>query len=90
VLSACETGLGQLVVGEGMVGLWRAFAFAGARSLCVSLWKVDDTTTAYLMGRFYRHIVGGTDAGRALQLAQIETRKRYAGPFFWAAFAIVL
>ena len=90
VLSACETGLGQLVIGEGMLGLARAFAFAGARSLCVSLWRIDDASTAFLMSRFYENLVASADPASALRRAQLETRDRYPEPFYWAAFAIVL
>ncbi|OGF04334.1 MAG: hypothetical protein A2W00_01515 [Candidatus Eisenbacteria bacterium RBG_16_71_46] len=91
-LSACETGLGRLERGEGVLGLTRAFMAAGAQSVVVSLWKVNDRSTARLMERFYRGLLPGrdsraralADAKRAL-LADSETRS----PFYWAPFILV-
>lgn len=92
-LSACETGLGRLESGEGVVGLSRAFMAAGARSVMVSLWPVNDRSTADLMSRFYRLALAARPsrsdvalaaAKRAL-LANAETR----APFYWAPFVLV-
>jgi CHAT domain-containing protein len=91
-LSACETGLGRVERGEGVVGLGRAFLAAGAQSVLVSLWKVNDYSTAQLMERFYRRLIkdhasGATalaQAKRAL-LENVETRS----PFYWAPFVLV-
>jgi CHAT domain-containing protein len=91
-LSACETGLGRLERGEGVVGLMRAFLGAGAGSVVVSLWSVNDVSTAMLMNSFYRELLanGATRdvalarAKRAL-LARPETR----APFHWAPFVLV-
>ena len=67
VLSGCETGLGRQVRGEGLVGLTRAFMYAGAPRVVSSLWRVDDQATAQLMTRFYRHMLAGDSAtGRSL------------------------
>lgn len=91
VLSACETGLGQLIQGEGMVGLTRAFMYAGASSLVVSLWSVSDSSTSDLMSRFYRHMVrGGMSKGAALRQAKIELMNEAdtAHPFHWAPFVL--
>lgn len=86
-LSACETGLGKVASGDDVVGLTRAFLYAGSRSIVASLWKVDDEATSYLMTRFYEGL-GRTDKRNALRQAQIATRQRYPHPFFWAAFQL--
>jgi CHAT domain-containing protein len=86
-LSACETGLGKIANGDDVVGLTRGFLYAGSRSIVASLWKVDDEATAYLMTRFYGALKG-TSKREALRLAQIETRKKYPHPYFWAAFQL--
>jgi len=86
-LSACETGLGKIANGDDVVGLTRGFLYAGSRSIVASLWKVDDQATAYLMTRFYAALKG-TSKREALRLAQIETRKKYPHPYYWAAFQL--
>ena len=91
VLSACETGVGRLVSGEGVVGLTRAFFYAGAPSLVVSLWQVSDRSTARLMTSFYEHLDRGEDKAVALQrsrLALIEAGGPGAAPFYWAPFVV--
>jgi len=92
VLSACQTGLGKLVRGEGMVGLSRAFMYAGAPSVIVSLWSVSDMSTAALMGEFYKNLIKNnlskTDALRKAQLALMSDPK-YAHPFYWAPFILI-
>jgi CHAT domain-containing protein/Tfp pilus assembly protein PilF len=91
VLSACETGVGRLVSGEGVVGLTRAFFYAGAPSLVVSLWQVSDRSTARLMTSFYEHLDRGEDKAVALQrsrLALIEAGGPGAVPFYWAPFVV--
>ncbi len=86
-LSACETGLGKIANGDDVVGLTRGFLYAGSRSIVASLWKVDDEATAHLMTRFYSALKG-TSKREALRLAQIETRKKYPHPYYWAAFQL--
>ncbi len=86
-LSACETGLGKIANGDDVVGLTRGFLYAGSRSIVASLWKVDDEATAHLMTRFYGALKG-TSKREALRLAQIETRKKYPHPYYWAAFQL--
>jgi len=86
VLSACETGLGEVQIGEGIFGLRRAFTLAGARTLVVSLWKVPDTQTQELMERFYRSIVAGLPCGEALYRAKQDMKKLHKKPFYWGAF----
>jgi CHAT domain-containing protein len=91
VLSACETGLGKQITGEGLVGLTRGFMFAGATRVVASLWKVDDVATAELMGRFYGGMLReGLQPAAALRQAQIEIQKqkRWSDPYYWAAFTI--
>ena len=86
VLSACNTGLGESLFGEGVMGLRRAFVLAGARTLMMSLWKVPDAETAELMHHFYTLLLGGMSCSDALWTAQRELRKRYADPYYWGAF----
>jgi CHAT domain-containing protein/Tfp pilus assembly protein PilF len=89
-LSACETGLGKELGGEGLVGLTRAFQYAGARSVLASLWSVGDDSTADLMTRFYGHLKAGRTKDDALRAAQLEMIRAggSAHPFQWAAFQI--
>jgi CHAT domain-containing protein/tetratricopeptide (TPR) repeat protein len=87
-LSACETGLGKVANGDDVIGLTRGFLYAGARSIVASLWEVDDAATAQLMLSFYRNLETH-DKREALRLAQLETRKTYPHPNFWAAFQLV-
>jgi CHAT domain-containing protein len=92
VLSACESGQGKLVKGEGLVGLTRGFMYAGAASLVVSLWKVNDAATPVLMNRFYKGLLGSDQlrpaaALRAAQRAMMEEGK-WAHPYYWAPFTV--
>ncbi|GBE73499.1 hypothetical protein myaer87_07260 [Microcystis aeruginosa NIES-87] len=86
VLSACETGLGDVQTGEGVFGLRRAFVLAGAKTLVISLWKVPDQQTQELMTEFYRRLLWGEGRGEALHNAQLEMRKKYPNPYYWGAF----
>ena len=89
-LSCCETGLSQVKKGDELLGLVRGFLQAGASSLLVSLWSVNDKSTAELMGAFYRHLVTeGQTKTRALQLAMQEVKNRYNPPYHWAPFALI-
>ena len=91
VLSACETGLGKEVKGEGLIALTRGFMYAGAARVVASLWKVDDNATAQLMGRFYRQMLQAHQAPAvALCQAQREmlSHNRWRAPFYWAAFIL--
>ena len=91
VLSACETGLGKQLRGEGLIGLTRAFFYAGAEAVLVSLWKVADVSTAELMVRFYRHLKAGRGKAEALRQARLELLEqgRFVHPFYWAPFVLV-
>ena len=88
VLSACETGVGKVSNGEGVYGLRRALVIAGAESLVMSLWQVDDSATRDLMTRYYRKLEAGDGRSEALRAAQLQTLARPATshPYFWAAF----
>lgn len=86
VLSACETGLGEIKTGEGVFGLRRAFLLAGARTLLMTLWKIPDEETRMLMESFYRHVLEGKPGAEALREAQLEVRAVSSRPFFWGAF----
>jgi CHAT domain-containing protein/tetratricopeptide (TPR) repeat protein len=89
VLSACQTGLGKEVRGEGVMGLTRAFLYAGAARVIVSLWNVNDRATAELMAGLYRGMLRqGKTPAAALRAAQLELRKqkRWESPYYWAAF----
>ena len=90
VLSGCETGLGRLEKGEGVNGLSYAFFYAGARSLLLSLWNVNDRATADFMGSFYDYWLGGRSKSEALRLAKIRTlRSKNGNPFYWAGFVLL-
>lgn len=101
VLSACETGLGNLHQGEGIVGLTRAFFYAGASSAVVSLWKVEDQSTSLLMEKFYQWLKKGANKAEALRHAKLEILnskielkalgdvQSLASPFYWAPFILI-
>ncbi|MGL4500447.1 MAG: CHAT domain-containing protein, partial [Planktothrix sp.] len=91
VLSACETGLGQEIKGEGLVGLTRGFMYAGANRVLVSLWKVDDQATAELMVKFYQGMLKeGLAPGAALRQAQIKMQNdsEWIPPYYWSGFTL--
>lgn len=88
VLSGCETALGRRVEGEGLLGLARAFLYAGARELIVSLWPVSDAATAELMVDFYRHLIADRDPADALRRAKLAALDAGAPPALWAAFIV--
>jgi hypothetical protein len=88
VLSACETGLGE-ITDEGVFGLQRAFKNAGVNTIIMSLWEVDDQATALMMQTFYRHLVKGKSKREAFTEAQNEVKKKYSDPRYWASFIIL-
>jgi tetratricopeptide (TPR) repeat protein/CHAT domain-containing protein len=88
VLSACETNVGAMSAGDEVVGLNRAFLYAGTPTVISSLWNVDDAATALLMERFYIHLRVGMGKGKALRQAQIDVRVKYPHPYYWASFVL--
>lgn len=93
VLSACETGLGKVANGEGLLGLSRAFFYAGAENLIVSLWKVQDRATADLMVRFYREHLNSPTSNFAFPLRQAKLHmihtQDFSHPYYWSAFVLL-
>jgi tetratricopeptide (TPR) repeat protein len=88
-LSACATGLSQVLAGDELVGLTRGFFQAGAASVVVSLWAVNDTSTARLMEHFYRFLERGLGPAAAMRASQTQLRREYPHPYYWAPFLVV-
>jgi CHAT domain-containing protein len=92
-LSACQTGLGKVLKGEGVIGLSRALVYAGARNVVVSFWNVADESTAVLMKDFYRNVLENRNAGYSSNLRSAKlkllTNNKYAAPFYWAPFVLI-
>lgn len=93
VLSACETGLGQISQGEGLIGISRAFLYAGAKNIIVSLWQVDDQRTRDLMIDFYKNflLMNNSNYSDELRYAKIKMIEegRFAHPYFWSSFILI-
>jgi tetratricopeptide (TPR) repeat protein len=89
VLSACESGRNEVIGGDEVIGLTRAFLGAGAATLMVSLWLVQDETTAELMGGWYERLRAGEERAAALRAAQLEIKERYSHPYYWAPFVLI-
>ena len=89
VLSACETARGKVDPVDGVYGLQRALKMAGAQTIVMSLWKVQDETTSILMTQFYSYLVNGTERHQALWNAMMDVRRQYKDPYYWAAFVIL-
>ncbi|MBN2103150.1 CHAT domain-containing protein [bacterium] len=91
-LSGCNTGLGQLARGEGLIGMTRAFLYAGVRHLVVSLWPVEDASTSVFMVHFYQYLKSGLKTNVALQKAKIDfidSEDTESNPFYWAPFVLI-
>lgn len=89
ILSACETGLGDIKSGEGVYGLQRAFQVAGADALIMSLWKVDDAATQMLMTNFYNSWIKLGNKQKAFKQAQLQLMTKYKDPYYWGAFVMM-
>jgi CHAT domain-containing protein/tetratricopeptide (TPR) repeat protein len=88
-LSACETGMSAVWEGDELLGLARGFLYAGTPSLVVSLWTVNDRSTAQLMGRFYKGLRDGLSKSRALKDAILEVKDAFPHPYYWAPFILL-
>jgi tetratricopeptide (TPR) repeat protein len=88
-LSTCESGRSEVIGGDEILGLTRAFLGAGAATLVASLWLVQDDTTARLMGSWYEHLHEGVGRAAALRAAQLELREKYPHPYYWAPFVLI-
>ncbi len=88
-LSACETGLGEIVSSEGVFGLQRAFKLSGVKTLIMSLWKVPDNATSKLMISFYKNWSSGMEIHQAFQSAQKKIKEKYPSPYYWAGFVML-
>jgi CHAT domain-containing protein len=88
-LSGCGTGLNVVVGGDELLGLKRGLLYAGAQGVLLTLWDVNDQSTAEFMRLFYERLIAHPNKAKALQYAMGEIRKGYAHPFYWAPFVLV-
>jgi CHAT domain-containing protein len=88
-LSGCKSGLGQVGASDDLLGLMRGFLYAGARSLLLSLWNINDESTVALMKAFYGEWKTGSSKATALQKAMQTVRETYPNPFHWAPFLLI-
>jgi CHAT domain-containing protein len=93
VLSACQTGLGKLSKGEGVIGLSRALTYAGAKNIIVSFWSVADESTAELMTAFYKNLIQAKDKNFSMALRQAKLQlinnQKFSAPYYWAPFVLI-
>lgn len=89
VLSACETARGKVDAIDGVYGLQRAFKIAGAQTIVMSLWKVQDDATSILMTQFYTYLMSGKERHQALWMAMMDVKEKYKDPYYWAGFVML-
>lgn len=87
-LSACDSGLGKLSPADEIIGLNRAFMYAGAETVVSSLWRISDVASAVTMKRFYRYLAEGEDKAEAMRHAQAVVRKYFKHPAYWSSFKV--
>nr|MBC8285165.1 CHAT domain-containing protein [Nitrospinota bacterium] len=88
VLSACDTGLGKYSAGDEIIGFYRAFMYAGAKSIIATLWPVSDEATSFLINKFYQSLKKNS-LGESLRIAQLKTKEKYPNPANWGGFVLV-
>lgn len=88
-LSGCSTGLNVIAAGDELIGLVRGLLSAGAQSLLLTLWDVNDSSTAYFMKAFYTRLFSRSDHALALRQAMVELKERNPHPYYWAPFILV-
>ena len=88
VLSACETGLGKYSAGDEIIGFYRAFMYAGAKSIIATLWPIADEASSFLINEFYQSLKKNS-LGESLRMAQLKTKEQYPNPVNWAGFVLV-
>ena len=88
-LSGCQSGMNEVTGSDDLLGLMRGFLYAGSQSLLLSLWNVNDESTAALMVNFYKEWQKGASKAAALRKAMLEVRRNHANPFYWAPFLLV-
>ena len=88
VLSACETGLGKYSAGDEIIGFYRAFMYAGAKSIIATLWPIADEASSFLINEFYKSLRKNS-LGESLRMAQLKTKEQYPDPVNWAGFVLV-
>ncbi len=88
ILSACETGLGKYSAGDEIIGLYRAFMYAGAKSIIATLWPIADEASSFLVNEFYKALKKNS-LSESLQMAQLKTKEQYPNPINWAGFILV-
>jgi CHAT domain-containing protein len=88
-LSACESGMGRLSSADEVVGMNRAFFYAGTNTVVSSLWRINDVASAVVMKRFYRYLSEGDDKAEAMRKSQQVVRRYFAHPAYWSAFRVV-
>ena len=90
-LSSCFSGFGEIDPNEGNLGIYRSFLLAGAKSVIISLWNVEDESTSILFSKFYEYLKAGNSKSKSLRLAKMDLKNnpKYSHPFYWAPFILI-